>query len=182
MLWILAIIAITVLSQVVGTHFENKFTAGNTPSQQAQNILAARFPAQSGDTADIVFHTATPIPDNRAAIEAVVARVRPLPYVRSVTSPFSAAGAHQIAPRGDIAFAQVQFSTDTADIPTGAVKQVVERGRGPGRTPGSPSSSAGIRSPRRSRRRPGRARASASRPPSSSCCWPSGPWSPWACP
>ena len=53
------------LAQVVGTHFENKFTAGNTPSQQAQNILAARFPAQSGDTADIVFHTATPIPDNR---------------------------------------------------------------------------------------------------------------------
>src|SRR3984885_10082647 len=82
-LWILAIIAITVLSQVVGTHFENKFTAGDTPSQQAQNILAARFPAQSGDTADIVFHTATPIPDNRAAIEAVEARVRPLPYVRS---------------------------------------------------------------------------------------------------
>src|ERR1700721_287615 len=85
-LWMLALIAITVLSQVVGTHFENKFTAGNTPSQQAQNILAARFPAQSGDTADIVFHTATPIPDNRAAIEAVVARVRPLPYLRSVTS------------------------------------------------------------------------------------------------
>src|SRR3984957_15508519 len=78
--WILAIIAVTVLAQVVGTHFENKFTAGNTPSQQAQNILAARFPAQSGDTADIVFHTATPIPDNRAAIEAVVARVRPLPH------------------------------------------------------------------------------------------------------
>ncbi len=123
--WILAIIAVTVLAQVVGTHFENKFTAGNTPSQQAQNILAERFPAQSGDTADIVFHTATPIADNRAAIDAVVAQVRPLPYVRSVTSPFSAAGAHQVAPHDNIAFAQVQFTTDTADIPTGAVKQVV---------------------------------------------------------
>src|SRR5580692_8640528 len=124
-LWILAIIAVTVLAQVVGTHFENRFTAGNTPSQQAQNILAARFPSQSGDTADIVFHTATPIPDNRAAIDAVVSRVRPLPYVRSVTSPFSAAGAHQTAPHDNTAFAQVQFTTDTADIPTGAVKQVV---------------------------------------------------------
>ena len=47
-LWIVAIIGITVLSQVVGTHFKNKFTAGNTPSQQAQNILAARFPSQVG--------------------------------------------------------------------------------------------------------------------------------------
>ncbi len=42
-----------------------------------------------------------------------------------MTSPFSAAGAHQIAPHGNIAFAQVQFTTDTADIPTGAVKNVV---------------------------------------------------------
>jgi RND superfamily putative drug exporter len=124
-LWIVVIIGVTVLAQVVGTDFKNKFTAGNTPSQQAQNILTARFPARAGDSADIVFHTATPITDNRAAIDSVLAAVRPLPYVQNVTSPFSAAGAHQIAPHGDIAFAQVQFTTDTADIPTGAIKTVV---------------------------------------------------------
>jgi putative drug exporter of the RND superfamily len=124
-LWVVAIIAITVLAQVVGTDFKNKFTAGNTPSQQAQNILQSRFPSQSGDTADIVFHTTTPIADNRAAIDDVLTKVRPLPYVQGITSPFSPAGAHQIAPHGNIAFAQVQFSTDTADIPTGAVKTVV---------------------------------------------------------
>src|ERR1700721_4295888 len=56
-LWILAIIGITVISQVVGTHFEHKFTAGNTPSQQAQNILQSRFPSKYGDTADVLFHT-----------------------------------------------------------------------------------------------------------------------------
>ena len=124
-LWIVAIIGITVVAQMVGTDFKNKFTAGNTPSQQAQNILAARFPSQSGDSADIVFHTATPVADNRAAIDEVLASVRPLPYVARVTSPFAPAGAHQIAPHDDIAFAQVQFSTDTADIPTGAIKHVV---------------------------------------------------------
>jgi putative drug exporter of the RND superfamily len=124
-LWIVAIIGVTVVAQVVGTDFKNKFTSGNTPSQQAQNILAARFPARAGDSADIVFHTATPIADNRASIDSVLARVHPLPYVQSVTSPFSPAGAHQIAPHGNIAFAQVQFTTDTADIPTGAIKKVV---------------------------------------------------------
>ncbi len=57
----------------------------------------------------------------------MVAGIEPLPYVQSVTGPFSAAGAHQIAPpgRGNIAFAQIQFTTDTADIPTGAVKTVI---------------------------------------------------------
>ena len=124
-LWIVAIVGITVVAQMVGTDFKNKFTAGNTPSQQAQNILAARFPSRSGDSADVVFHTATPVADNQAAIDKVVASVRPLPYVQRVTSPFAPAGAHQIAPHGNIAFAQVQFSTDTADIPTGAIKHVV---------------------------------------------------------
>jgi RND superfamily putative drug exporter len=124
-LWIVAIIGVTVVAQLVGTDFKNKFTAGDTPSQQAANILQERFPAQAGDTADIVFHTATPIADNEAAIDRVVATVRPLPYVAGVTSPFSPQGAHQIAPHDNIAFAQVQFTTDTADIPTGAVKQVV---------------------------------------------------------
>jgi putative drug exporter of the RND superfamily len=124
-LWIVAIIGIIVVSQVVGTHFENKFTAGNTQSQQAENILQQRFPSKSGDTADIVFHTGTSISANEAAITRVVDSVRPLPYVQGVTSPFSLQGAHQIAPKGDIAYAVVQFTTDTADIPVSAVKQVI---------------------------------------------------------
>ena len=91
-IWIVAIIAITVVAQMVGTDYKNKFTAGNTPSQQALNILQQRFPSQAGDSADIVFHTATPIADNKAAIDDVLSRVRPMPYVEGVTSPFSAAG------------------------------------------------------------------------------------------
>ena len=127
--WILAIIGVTVLAQMVGTHFENRFTAGNTPSQQATNILQERFPSKSGDTADVVFHTTAPIASagNRAAIARVVASLEPLPYVQSVTSPFSTAGAHQVArpDHGNIAFAQIQFTTDTADIPTAAVTKVI---------------------------------------------------------
>jgi len=127
--WVLAIIGITVIVQMVGTHFENKYTAGNTRSRQASNILAAKFPSKSGDTADIVFHTSTPIAANQAAINEVVNRVRPLPYVRGVTGPFSPAGANQISSHANIAFAQVQFTTDTADIPTGAVKRLVTTAR-----------------------------------------------------
>jgi RND superfamily putative drug exporter len=129
-LWIVAIIGVTVLSQVVGTSFKNKFTSGNTPSQQAQNILQQRFPSKSGDTADIVFRTTSPIPSNQAAITKVVDSVHSLPYVQGVTSPFSPEGAHQIAPKGNIAYAQVQFTTDTADIPTAAVKKVISTAQG----------------------------------------------------
>jgi RND superfamily putative drug exporter len=125
--WIVLLVGITALSQVVGTRFQNNFTAGNTPSQQAANILDARFPARSGDTADVVFHTATPIgaPENRAAVDAVVRRLRPLAHVVSVTGPFSAAGAHQVAADGRIAYAVVQFDTTSNLLPAAAVHAVI---------------------------------------------------------
>ena len=78
--WILLLIGVTAVSQLVGTRFQNNFTAGNTPSQQAANILDSRFPTRSGDTADVVFHTTAPVTSaaNRAAIAAVV-RAAPAP-------------------------------------------------------------------------------------------------------
>ena len=126
-LWILAIIGVTVVAQVVGTRFENKFTAGNTESQQAANLLNAKFPSQAGDFGQVVFHTATPIADNRAAIESVVTSLRPLAHVSSVVSPFSAAGAHQISTHANIAYAVVQFDEQTSDLPPSAVKAVIAK-------------------------------------------------------
>jgi RND superfamily putative drug exporter len=125
-LWILAVIGITVVAQMVGTNFQNKFTSGDTPSQQAADLLSARFPAKAGDTADVVFHTTTPIAANEAAIDKVVDSLRPLAHVSSVTGPFSPGGAHQIAPHANIAFAVVQFDTITANLPPAAVNSVID--------------------------------------------------------
>ena len=124
--WILLLIGVTAVSQLVGTRFQNNFTAGNTPSQQAANILDSRFPTRSGDTADVVFHTSAPVTSatNRAAIAAVVAQLRPLAHVVSVTSPFSA-GAHQVAADHHIAYAVVQFNTTADRLPARSVKAVI---------------------------------------------------------
>jgi RND superfamily putative drug exporter len=125
--WILLLIAVTAVAQLVGTRFENNFTAGNTPSQQAANILAARFPSRAGDTADVVFHTTAPITvaRNRSTIADVVRALRPLSHVVSVTSPLSATGTHQIADDGHIAYAVVQFDQTADLLPSPAVKAVV---------------------------------------------------------
>src|SRR5580692_8453047 len=86
--WILIIIGVTALAQVVGTHFENKFTSGNTESQQASNILAASFHNRSGDTADVVFHsTAGPIVSDEPVIFRVADRLKSIAHVRNVTPP-----------------------------------------------------------------------------------------------
>jgi putative drug exporter of the RND superfamily len=126
-LWILVIIGVTVVAQVVGTHFQDTFTSGNTPSQQAADILSSRFPAKSGDTADVVFHSTAPITDasNRAAITRVVGALTPLAHVKSVTSPFAPGASHQISHDGTIAYAVVQFNEVSDVLPAPAVHAVI---------------------------------------------------------
>ncbi len=128
-LWLVAIVGFTVVAQLVGTHFENKFTSGNTESQQAANLLSAKFPSQAGDFADVVFHTSTPIADNRAAISGVVDSLRPLAHVAGVVSPFSPEGAHQISAHANVAYAVVQFDQQTSDLPPGAINAVINTAR-----------------------------------------------------
>ena len=128
-LWLVAIVGFTVVAQLVGTHFENKFTSGNTESQQAANLLSAKFPSQAGDFADVVFHTSTPIADNRAAISGVVDSLRPLAHVAGVVSPFSPEGAHQISTHANVAYAVVQFDQQTSDLPPGAINAVINTAR-----------------------------------------------------
>ncbi len=124
--WILAIIGSTVIAQVAGTHFQNKFSSGDTPSQQAADILQAKFPSKAGDTAQVVFHTSTPIAANEDAINHVVDSLRPLAHVQSVTGPFSPDGAHQVSTHSNIAYAVVQFDTTTANLPAGAINDVIK--------------------------------------------------------
>src|ERR1051326_276322 len=83
-LWILGLIAITVVGQVlIGAAFSNKFGAGNSESARALKLLQARFPSASGDSAQIVFHTDTPITDpaNEAAIQTLVSKLSGMPHV-----------------------------------------------------------------------------------------------------
>src|SRR5579872_963809 len=98
-LWIVGIIALTAVAQIAGTRYQNNFSSGNSESQQVQNLLAARFPATAGTTADVVIHTTAPVGTaaNRARVALMVDRLQTLPNVSHVTSPFAAAAHHQIA-------------------------------------------------------------------------------------
>ncbi len=125
--WIVLLVAITAVAQLVGTHFENKFSSGNTPSQQALDILQSRFPAQAGDNAQVVVETATPFASrtNRASVQTMAAKLRAEPYVASVDSPFSPGGAYQISSDGHIGYLTVNFTTTSASLPGAAVKRVI---------------------------------------------------------
>jgi putative drug exporter of the RND superfamily len=135
--WVALLIGSTAIAQLVGTHFEDKFSAGNTPSQQAMNLLQARFPSMAGDTADVVFKTAQPVraEANQARIETVAARLRKVPNVVSVSAPIGPAAGRLISADGHIAYAVVQFDTTSVNLPASTVNAVV-RGAEVARRPG----------------------------------------------
>src|SRR5579863_5246610 len=109
--WISLVIAVFAISSSVGTRTANNFSLPNTGSQRATDLLQSRFPAQAGDSDQIVFHARTGTlgaPAIRRAVAAVVARVSKLPHVTAVVSPYSD-GSRAISPDGTIGFATVTF-------------------------------------------------------------------------
>ena len=126
--WVVVLVAVTALSQMVGSAYQDKFSGGNSESQRAQNLLKDRFPARAGDPADIVFRTspdAVTTPANQQAIESVLNSVRGLPHVSGIVSPFQQPQQiSQIDPH--IAYGVVQFDRQTGDLSASQVQKVID--------------------------------------------------------
>jgi RND superfamily putative drug exporter len=115
------VIAVIAIASTIGPRFENNF-GGVGQSQQAQTILAQRFPTQAGDDAQVVFHASGAIdaPDVIARVEQALSGIRPLPSVTSVSPLIRARDGHT-------AFATVQFDAITAKIPSADVTGVIDK-------------------------------------------------------
>src|SRR4051812_30976635 len=93
--WLLALVAIQVVAQSVGTQQISSFRLPGTESQRAYDLLATHFPAAKGDTDQLVFRARTGTlrdPQNRARIEAALKKVAAEKPVAAVVSPFSPGG------------------------------------------------------------------------------------------
>jgi RND superfamily putative drug exporter len=128
LLWVVALIAMTAISVTVGSNYQDKLSGGASEAQKAQDLLKDRFPAQAGDTAQIVFATTAPISDpaNQARIAQVGQRVATLPHVTAVRSPLGPAGQGQVSRDGHIAFATVQFDRASEDLSASDVQKVID--------------------------------------------------------
>ena len=118
--WVTGVIAVIAVASTVGSHFENNF-GGVGQSQQVQNILAQRFPAQVGDDAQVVFHSSGPVgaADVTARVDRALDAIRPLPSVTSVSPLITAQD-------GRTAFATVHFDAVTAKIPSADIQRVID--------------------------------------------------------
>ncbi|HME02933.1 MAG TPA: MMPL family transporter, partial [Solirubrobacteraceae bacterium] len=126
--WVILLFGTLGASGAIGTRFANNFSLPGTESQHAADVLKRDFPAQAGDSDQIVLATRQGLvtdPAVRARAEAMLATVATLPHVTSVVSPFTARGARQVSPDGTVAFATVNFDQRANVLPTSATERVI---------------------------------------------------------
>ena len=129
-IWVAALIGSGFFASTFGGEYSNDFSLPGAESQEAYDLLTERFPAFSGDTADIVFKAEQGVtdPDVRSTMESLFADLAVFEHVVAVESPYSEQGARQIAPGGEIAFATVRFENlDQQPVPIEIVKELRAR-------------------------------------------------------
>ena len=126
-IWVAAFVVLAVLWGAASGEFVNNFQLPGTESQRAYDLLKERFPAQSGDTASVVFAVKDgKVLDqaNRGTIDAAIAEIKKSPEVLAVGDPF-AKGA-PVSQDGKITFSTIQFRKGGGDVDPTKVKVMAE--------------------------------------------------------
>jgi putative drug exporter of the RND superfamily len=118
------LVALGALTAAAGGGFSDDLRTPGTDSQAAIDLLDARFPAQAGDSATVVFAVEDGTlrgGGNAAAVSRTVAAIERQPHVSSVAPP-------EISPDGRTAFATVRYDERAADLGREAGERLEEAG------------------------------------------------------
>ncbi|MEV6694627.1 MMPL family transporter [Micromonospora sp. NPDC051196] len=140
LIWLALLVVTGVGAATLSKPTTEAFSIPGTESQRAIDLLTERFPEAGADgaVARVVF--AAPAgeqltqPDNKAAIEAVVARLSRAPQVSEVADPFQV---EAVSPDGRVALAQVGYRVprnDLTDSDREALVDALEPGKAAGLT------------------------------------------------
>jgi RND superfamily putative drug exporter len=128
--WLIALIGFFGVSQLTGSAYSNSNSLPGTGSAKAQQVLTKDFPAQAGDSDQIVVqarHGTLRAAAAETAVSSMLARVARLPHVRSVSSLYGPGG--QISEDGTIGFATVGLDAQAQNIPNSAVTRLISTAR-----------------------------------------------------
>lgn len=118
--WLLSLVVIQVIASGVGTKEIQSFRLPGTESQRAYDLLAEHFPAQKGDTDQLVYKARTgSLKDarTRSTIEKTLEQVAASRDVASVASPFSPGG--RLSDDGRTGIATLNYKPPTVAIGSG---------------------------------------------------------------
>ncbi|HTU95788.1 MAG TPA: MMPL family transporter [Solirubrobacteraceae bacterium] len=111
--WVVGLVALVAIHSAAGSAFTDNFKLPHTGSFDAIRLLQKASPHNSGETDQLVVGVdkgKVTDPGVKSRAEQVFATVAKNPDVASVVSPYTPTTAHQIAPDGQVAFANVTFT------------------------------------------------------------------------
>jgi putative drug exporter of the RND superfamily len=124
--WLIALIGFFAVGLKVGANYAENDSLPGTDSTKALSVLQTNYPAQAGDSDQIVVQARQGTlrsPPAETAVTSMLARVAKLPYVRSVTSPYGLGG--QISKDGTIGLATVNLTAQANSVPNSAVQTLI---------------------------------------------------------
>jgi RND superfamily putative drug exporter len=125
-LWLIALIGFFAVGRLTGSAYSQGDSLPGTDSTKAIQVLTTDFPAQAGDSDQIVVqarHGTLRSAAAQTAVTSMLARVARLPRVRSVASPYGPGG--QISRDGTIGLATVNLDAQADSIPDAAVSTLI---------------------------------------------------------
>ena len=124
--WLIALIGCFAVGLKVGANYAENDSVPGTDSTKALSVLQTNYPAQAGDSDQIVVQARQGTlrsPTAEIAVTSMLARVAKLPDVRSVTSPYGPGG--QISKDGTIGLATVNLTAQANNVPNSAVQTLI---------------------------------------------------------
>jgi RND superfamily putative drug exporter len=126
--WILAVVGLTFLATTVGDDYREGFRIEGTESARAQDLLEQSFPSRAGDAGQLVIRASGGVDDPgvRQRVEETLARIERVSDVTGTTSPYSPAGARQLAPDGRVAYGEIQFAERAGQVPEDVAQRIID--------------------------------------------------------
>ncbi|MEV6284550.1 MMPL family transporter [Kribbella sp. NPDC051770] len=112
-LWLVALIAVTAASQLVGSAYENDTSLPGTESQRVIEVLEQHQPRGTADELQIVLAGDMNAPATKARVDAMLAEVRGMPHIAEVADPY--AGQGMLAEDGRTAYSTVTLDGTGTD-------------------------------------------------------------------
>ncbi len=124
--WLVAVVIIIFVTATAGGTLVDEFTIPNSDTQRAIDLLGERFPARSGEAAQVVFVSSDGRLDEgeqRAAVDAALAAALAVEDVEDVGDPFAGLDG-DLSEDGTIAFADAQFNELSFEVDVASVEEL----------------------------------------------------------
>ena len=125
LLWVVALVAVTAASTVVGDSYKNDNSLPGTDSQRVTDIFREHQPQGETASVQIVMHADSGLQPEKPRVLSMLAAVGGLPHVASVADPFTAPGS--LSPDGRTAYSTVSLDVGVADMPIEDVRAIIEK-------------------------------------------------------